>query len=131
MTNSAIRQTKMKQRQAKVWFITGAARGFGRQWTTAALQRGDKVAATARDIGMLDDLRDEFADLLFRIRLDVTDRSEAFSAVRTAHEHFRQLDIVVNNAGYGLRCRSCAANTAATSSRSSVPRIKVGAGGSF
>jgi NAD(P)-dependent dehydrogenase (short-subunit alcohol dehydrogenase family) len=50
---------------------------------------------------MLDDLRDEFAGLLFRIRLDVTDRSEAFSAVRTAHEHFRQLDIVVNNAGYG------------------------------
>jgi NAD(P)-dependent dehydrogenase (short-subunit alcohol dehydrogenase family) len=91
----------MEQRQPKVWFITGAARGFGRQWTTAALQRGDKVAATARDIGMLDDLQDEFADLLFRITLDVTDRSEAFGAVRTAHEHFRHLDIVVNNAGYG------------------------------
>ena len=101
MTNSAIRQTTMKQRQPKVWFITGASRGFGRQWTAAALQRGDKVAATARDIGTLDDLQDEFADLLFRITLDVTDRSEAFGAVRTAHEHFRHLDIVVNNAGYG------------------------------
>jgi NAD(P)-dependent dehydrogenase (short-subunit alcohol dehydrogenase family) len=91
----------MKQHQAKVWFITGASRGFGRQWTTAALQRGDKVAATARDIGTLDDLQLEFGDLLFRIRLDVTDRSGAFSAVRMAHEHFGQLDVVVNNAGYG------------------------------
>ena len=40
----------------KTWFITGASRGFGRVWTEAALQRGDRVAATARDIGTLDDL---------------------------------------------------------------------------
>jgi NAD(P)-dependent dehydrogenase (short-subunit alcohol dehydrogenase family) len=76
-------------------------KGFRQAVDDAALKRGDKVAATARDIGTLDDLQDEFDDLLFRTRLDVTDRSGAFSAVRTAHEHFGQLDVVVNNAGYG------------------------------
>lgn len=91
----------MEQRQGKVWFITGASRGFGRQWTMAALSRGDRVAATARDVTALDDLQREFADLMLPISLDVTDRSAAFAAVGTAHEHFGRLDVVVNNAGYG------------------------------
>ena len=85
----------------KVWFITGTSRGFGREWTIAALERGDKVAATARDVSSLDDLTAKFGDALLPITLDVTDRDADFAAVKQAHEHFGRLDIVVNNAGYG------------------------------
>jgi NAD(P)-dependent dehydrogenase (short-subunit alcohol dehydrogenase family) len=85
----------------KTWFITGTSRGFGREWTAAALGRGDRVAATARDPSTLDDLAQEHGDALLPMALDVTDREAVFEAVRTAHEHFGQLDVVVNNAGYG------------------------------
>lgn len=85
----------------KVWFITGTSRGFGREWTAAALERGDKVAATARDVSTLDDLVAKYGEALLPITLDVTDRDADFAAVKTAHEHFGRLDVVVNNAGYG------------------------------
>ena len=85
----------------KTWFITGSSRGFGREWTSAALRRGDRVAATARDPRTLDDLAAENGDALLVLPLDVTDRQAVFDSVRQAHEHFGRLDIVVNNAGYG------------------------------
>ncbi|BBX40238.1 short-chain dehydrogenase/reductase [Mycobacterium simiae] len=85
----------------KVWFITGTSRGFGREWTSAALERGDKVAATARDTATLDDLATKYGDALLPIRLDVTDRAADFAAVKQAYDHFGRLDVVVNNAGYG------------------------------
>jgi NAD(P)-dependent dehydrogenase (short-subunit alcohol dehydrogenase family) len=85
----------------KIWFITGASRGFGRQWTIAALERGDNVAATARDISTLEDLKERFSDALLPIPLDVNDREADFAAVKQAHDYFGRLDIVVNNAGYG------------------------------
>ena len=85
----------------KVWFITGTSRGFGREWAIAALERGDKVAATARNTSTLDDLTEKFGDALLPIPLDVTDRDADFAAVKQAHDHFGRLDIVVNNAGYG------------------------------
>ena len=85
----------------KVWFITGTSRGFGREWAIAALERGDKVAATARDVSTLDDLAQVYSDALLPIQLDVTDRDADFAAVAAAHQHFGRLDIVVNNAGYG------------------------------
>ena len=85
----------------KVWFITGTSRGFGREWAIAALERGDKVAATARDTATLDDLAGKYGDALLPIQLDVTDRDADFAAVKQAHDHFGRLDIVVNNAGYG------------------------------
>jgi NAD(P)-dependent dehydrogenase (short-subunit alcohol dehydrogenase family) len=85
----------------KVWFITGTSRGFGREWAIAALERGDKVAATARDLSTLDDLVQKFGDALLPIKLDVTDRDADFAAVKQAHDRFGRLDIVVNNAGYG------------------------------
>ena len=85
----------------KVWFITGTSRGFGREWAIAALERGDKVAATARNTTTLDDLVEKYGEALLPIRLDVTDRDADFAAVKRAHDHFGRLDIVVNNAGYG------------------------------
>lgn len=85
----------------KVWFITGTSRGFGRQWAIAALERGDKVAATARNTDSLADLVDTYGDAILPIALDVTDREADFAAVKQAHDHFGRLDIVVNNAGYG------------------------------
>ncbi|WP_406835757.1 SDR family oxidoreductase [Streptomyces sp. AHU1] len=85
----------------KTWFITGASRGFGREWAIAALERGDSVAATARDLSTLHDLREAYGERLLPLRLDVTDRDADFAAVRLAHERFGRLDVVVNNAGYG------------------------------
>src|SRR4249919_3931855 len=86
---------------ARTWFITGSSRGFGREWAIAALERGENVAATARDTGSLDDLVDRFGDRILPLKLDVTDRHAVFAAVAAAHERFGRLDVVVNNAGYG------------------------------
>jgi NAD(P)-dependent dehydrogenase (short-subunit alcohol dehydrogenase family) len=86
---------------SKVWFITGTSRGFGRIWAEAALERGDKVAATARDKTSLAALTEKYGDRVFPMALDVTDRGACFSAVAAAAARFGRLDIVVNNAGYG------------------------------
>ncbi len=87
--------------ESKVWFITGASKGLGREFAIAALERGDRVAATARNLSALDDLSARFDDRLLPLQLDVTGRAADFDAVRRAHERFGRLDIVVNNAGYG------------------------------
>jgi NAD(P)-dependent dehydrogenase (short-subunit alcohol dehydrogenase family) len=86
----------------KVWFITGASRGFGRIWAEAALARGDKVAATARNADSVADLRERFGDAALPLSLDVTDASQTQSALAQAHEYFGRLDVVLNNAGYTL-----------------------------
>ena len=85
----------------KVWFITGASRGFGRVWAQAALERGDRVAVTARDTSRLEDLVAAYGEAVLALPLDVTDRAAAGAAVRQAAERFGRLDVVVNNAGYG------------------------------
>jgi NAD(P)-dependent dehydrogenase (short-subunit alcohol dehydrogenase family) len=86
---------------ARTWFITGASRGFGKEWSIAALERGDNVAATARDTSTLDELVQSYGDRVLPIQLDVNDRAADFAAVQQAHDHFGGLDVVVNNAGYG------------------------------
>lgn len=85
----------------KVWFITGTSRGFGREWAIAALDRGDRVAATARNADSLIELVQKYGDAVLPIALDVTDKDAAIAAVGRAHEHFGRLDVVINNAGYG------------------------------
>lgn len=86
---------------SKVWFITGVSRGFGRLWALAALERGDQVAATARDTSTLADLQQRFGQAILPLQLDVNDREADFACVAQAHAHFGRLDVVVNNAGYG------------------------------
>ena len=86
----------------KVWFITGTSRGFGREWAVAALDRGDRVAATARNTDSLQDLREKYGEAVLPLRLDVTDRTAVTAAVQQAQQQFGRLDVIVNNAGYGL-----------------------------
>jgi len=86
----------------KVWFITGSSRGFGRVWTEAALQRGDKVAATARQLSSIADLKEKYGANVLTLELDVTKTDQVKAAVAQAHAHFGRLDIVLNNAGYSL-----------------------------
>lgn len=86
---------------AKTWLITGASRGFGREFSIAALERGDRVAATVRNLSTIDDIADRFGDRLLPIELEVTDRDADFAAAARAHDAFGRLDVLVNNAGYG------------------------------
>lgn len=86
----------------KVWFITGASRGFGRVWADAALKRGDKVAATARKSASIADLKEKYGENVLTLELDVTKPDQVKTAVAQAHSHFGRLDIVLNNAGYSL-----------------------------
>src|SRR6266702_3380316 len=87
---------------SEVWFITGASKGFGREFVLAALERGDKVAATARNTDTLSDLVEQYGDAVLPVELDVTNRDQVFAAVKSAHETFGRIDVVINNAGYGL-----------------------------
>lgn len=88
--------------ESKVWFITGASRGFGRIWAEAALSRGDRVAATARTPESIAELKERFGDAVLPLALDVTDARQVEHVVQQAHAHFGRLDVVLNNAGYTL-----------------------------
>lgn len=87
---------------SKIILITGASRGFGKIWATALLKRGDKVIATARNIENLKELVEEFGDAVFPVQLDVNDREACFEAVAKAQKHFGHIDVLINNAGFGL-----------------------------
>lgn len=89
-------------RTAKIWFITGTSRGFGRVWVEAALQRGDKVAATARRLASIEDLKEKYGKNILTLELDVTKPPQVRAALHQAHNHFGRLDIILNNAGYSL-----------------------------
>ncbi len=87
---------------SKTIFITGASRGFGKLWAEALLKRGDKVAASARNIAALDDLVATYGDNILPVQLDVNDRNAVNKAVAQVKEHFGSIDILINNAGYGV-----------------------------
>ncbi len=87
---------------SKVWMITGATRGFGKEFVLAALAGGDRVVATGRSRGALVELFGEDSDRVLTLALDVTRRAEAEAAVAAAAAHFGTIDVLVNNAGYAL-----------------------------
>lgn len=87
---------------AKTIFITGVSRGLGKLWAEAFLKRGDNVIATARNLDTLKDLQKDFGDRILPLKLDVTDRNASMEAVKKAKNHFGRIDVLINNAGYGL-----------------------------
>ena len=87
---------------SKTIFITGASRGFGKIWAEAFLKRGDKVVATARNIASLKDLVSQYGDAVLALELDVNKREECFKVIDQAKERFGKIDVLINNAGYGL-----------------------------
>lgn len=86
---------------SKVWFITGATRGLGAELAKAALAAGDRVVATGRNIEAVIGKLGR-ADNLLPLRLDVVHEAEAVSAAKAAVDHFGRIDVLVNNAGFGL-----------------------------
>jgi NAD(P)-dependent dehydrogenase (short-subunit alcohol dehydrogenase family) len=86
----------------KVWFITGTSKGFGRVWAEAALARGDQVAATARNTETLAGLTQRYGNQVATLKLDVTHKAEVQAAIAETHKRFGRLDVIINNAGYGL-----------------------------
>jgi NAD(P)-dependent dehydrogenase (short-subunit alcohol dehydrogenase family) len=86
---------------SKVWFITGTSRGLGRAFVEAALAAGERVAATARNVADLNELRGTWGEQLLPLALDVTSQSQADNAIEKAIKVFGRIDVLVNNAGYG------------------------------
>jgi len=86
----------------KVWFITGSARGLGRSLTEAVLAQGDYVVATARTPEQLESLLARYPDQILPVALDVTKNDQIRAAVQKAIEHFGSIDVLVNNAGFGI-----------------------------
>ncbi|KAG9308868.1 hypothetical protein JVU11DRAFT_11327 [Chiua virens] len=87
---------------AKVWFITGCSSGFGFCIAEYALQKGDKVVATLRKPEVLSDLAARYPERLLVLKLDVTEPANVTAAFAASREKFGRIDVVVNNAGYGV-----------------------------
>jgi NAD(P)-dependent dehydrogenase (short-subunit alcohol dehydrogenase family) len=85
----------------KTWFITGASSGFGRAMTERLLERGDRVAATARKPERLSELAEKYGDRLWTAALDVTDTATLRAVVEKAFADLGRIDVIVSNAGYG------------------------------
>ena len=86
----------------RIWLITGCSSGLGLALATAVLARGDRVIATARDPGALADLAARYPATCRALALDVTDSAQVTAVVAEGAAAFGRLDVVVNNAGYGL-----------------------------
>jgi NAD(P)-dependent dehydrogenase (short-subunit alcohol dehydrogenase family) len=86
----------------RVWFITGASSGLGRALSERALERGDRVVATARNVDALGEIERRHPDRATGAGLDVTDAGQAHEAIDAAIEAFGRIDVLVNNAGFGL-----------------------------
>jgi NAD(P)-dependent dehydrogenase (short-subunit alcohol dehydrogenase family) len=86
---------------SKIWFITGCSTGFGRHLAQEVLQKGDKVAVTARNTGDVQDLVTKYPGTAVAIQLDVTKPEQVKAAVQQAVAAFKGIDVLVNNAGIG------------------------------
>lgn len=86
----------------KTWFVTGVNSGFGRRITEQLLDRGDRVAGTIRKPGSVDDLQRKYGERFWVANLDVTDRPGVRAMVDRAFAELGRIDVIVNNAGYGL-----------------------------
>ncbi len=86
----------------RVWLITGCSSGFGLALAAAVLARGQQVVATTRDPATLAELRARHPETCRALALDVTNSAQVKSTVAEAVEAFGRLDVVVNNAGYGV-----------------------------
>jgi len=86
----------------RVWFITGASTGFGRLLAEQVLAAGGSVVATARKPDQIADLQQKYPNTALSLALDVAEESEIDAAVDAAIEKFGRIDVLVNNAGYGL-----------------------------
>src|SRR5262249_11781666 len=84
------------------WFLTGASRGLGGHWAEAILERGDNLAAVARDASALKSLTERYGERVLGIELDVTDRAAVDAAVDKVERRFGGIDLLVNNAGHML-----------------------------
>lgn len=87
---------------SKTILITGASKGFGKAWAEAFLAKGYKVAATARNLDTLNDLKEKYGESVLALKLDVDNRDESLSVVQKVQQHFGSIDILINNAGYAL-----------------------------
>jgi NAD(P)-dependent dehydrogenase (short-subunit alcohol dehydrogenase family) len=85
-----------------VWFITGTSQGFGRELVRASLQRGDSVIATSRSPQVVAEAFSKAADRLLALSMDLRDPAQISSAVQRATARFGRIDVLVNNAGYGV-----------------------------
>lgn len=88
--------------EKKVWFITGTSAGIGKELAETALEKGYRVAATARKPEVLQDLAEKYPDTVLTLKLDVTNKDDIAKAIEKTVEKFGRVDVVVNNAGYGL-----------------------------
>jgi NAD(P)-dependent dehydrogenase (short-subunit alcohol dehydrogenase family) len=86
----------------RVWFITGTSQGFGRELVRAALQRGDSVIATSRNPQAMAAAFSSAADRLLAVSLDLRNTAQISSVVERAIARFSRIDVLVNNAGYGI-----------------------------
>jgi len=86
----------------RVFFITGTSTGFGQELTKIVISKGDKVAATARNSSKLEAPKGATKENYLPLDLDVTKKEQIDSAFDSAFKHFGRIDVVVNNAGYGL-----------------------------
>jgi NAD(P)-dependent dehydrogenase (short-subunit alcohol dehydrogenase family) len=84
------------------WFITGASSGFGRAFAEHALAQGYNVVAAARDLAKLETLQAQAPDRVLAVKLDVDNANDASEAIAAAVRRFGRIDVLINNAGYGL-----------------------------
>lgn len=85
----------------KVWLITGCSTGFGRALATEALAQGYRVAVAARKTEDVQDIVSAYPDTAIAVKLDVTVPEQIKAAVASTLEKFKQIDVLVNNAGIG------------------------------